>query len=189
MEYKVVNIYANSLHVDRWPILVMRQRAMLKLSFSVTVGMLSVLPVPKGAQEGQEEVGGWGQLQRVLHIWAGSDPGVQGGETSPLLIYRWDTVDRPLHRQTLQNHLDMKWSSWESQAQYIVVLFVHLGVIALCLDSVFLIRMCVRHSNNFTSHALLMQLLGEEFYRPFLAQTTVILLTVLLLSFIICCNY
>lgn len=32
--------------------------------------------VPKGPKESQEEDGGGSQLERVLHVWAGADPGV-----------------------------------------------------------------------------------------------------------------
>ena len=43
--------------------------------------------VPKGPQESQEEDSRGSQLQCVLHVWAGSDPGIQRGESCSTNLY------------------------------------------------------------------------------------------------------
>lgn len=43
--------------------------------------------MPKGPQESQEEDSRGSQLQCVLHVWAGSDPGIQRGESCSTNLY------------------------------------------------------------------------------------------------------
>ena len=61
-----------------------------------------VLTVSPGTQEGKEEGSGRRQwfLQRVLHVWAEPDPGVQGGEDISTQTHKLTHTNAQTHRQT-----------------------------------------------------------------------------------------
>lgn len=71
---------------------------------SFCMHLLSLLP--KGPQESKEEDSRGSQLQRVFHVWAGSDPGIQRGRI-------WQENSK-FTNQPFRGEVVHKYDSWSS---------------------------------------------------------------------------